>query len=802
MKRVFIAILALMAIMGSAEAKRMSDLKIYINPGHGGYDSDDRPILIHPFQASNDTLGYWESKSNLYKGLHMYHILDSLGAKAYLSRTKNTTNDDRNLSDISSEANNYGVDLFFSIHSNAGEDVNYPLILYREQVEGTPRYPGNVTLSKILWRNLHSNKMATWTRDTEYISGDLTFYKNMWQGGLGVLRNLYVVGLLSEGGMHEHRPEAHRLMNDDYCWLEAWHFVRTIMEYFETEDKFVTGNVAGIVYDDHNKREFVMPWKNHHAYGRDVNAPLNFATVELRDMSGNVVQRRTTDDMYNGVFVFRNVKPGNYKLYSVKDGYYAEEKDVTVTANEVTYQDMPLNLKRPGHLEITSYSPVMTNGEPVSCSSPIAFTFNYDVDHESLEKNIQITPALAGRWVYSDSYHKASYVPDIALERVTEYTITVPVSVKSADKYNPEPGLAEPLVFKFNTRDRSQIEVIGQYPTDGGTVHFAKPTIEFRFDNKIDAASMRNNFSITNSAGKAIGINSRLSKFNQLANGFGNAQMVLSEDLTPGEVYTVTVSGDLRDADKIPLVHKQEFTFTANDVTADASADAVVFDNVEDACNFAVNTERTSGTSTKPTATNTTQTVIAGLRSANFSYSFANFHDGVVEWDYTGEAVHFNSDDILSLYINGDLNNHELYAIMASGTNRKYIPICNLDFRGWKRFDLNLSDLEEDWCPFNFAGLRLVQTESPSTQKGSFQVDEMARVISNKAGIEDLVADGITVTAANGTIAVAGPDKAVSCRVYGTDGRLAATFNVGGQAKLPAGVYLLSISGKTVKVSL
>ena len=118
----------------------MKDLKIYINPGHGGYTGDDRPIQLYPFEH-NDTLGYWESKSNLYKGLHMYHILDSLGTKAYLSRIKNTQADDRSLSGISAEANKLGVDLFFSIHSNAGEDVNYPLMLYREQTEGTPRYP-------------------------------------------------------------------------------------------------------------------------------------------------------------------------------------------------------------------------------------------------------------------------------------------------------------------------------------------------------------------------------------------------------------------------------------------------------------------------------------------------------------------------------------------------------------------------------------------------------------------------------------------------------------------------------------
>ncbi len=194
----FFFFLGLILMCFPVQAKRMSDLKIYINPGHGGYDSDDRPIRLYPLPA--DSTNFWESKSNLYKGLHMYHILDSLGATPYLSRIKNTTADDRSLSGIAAEANALGVDLFFSIHSNAGEASNYPLMLYRENEIGTPRYPENVTLSSLLWQNLHSNKLPVWTRDEEYICGDLTFYQNMWQGGLGVLRTLYVVGLLSEGG--------------------------------------------------------------------------------------------------------------------------------------------------------------------------------------------------------------------------------------------------------------------------------------------------------------------------------------------------------------------------------------------------------------------------------------------------------------------------------------------------------------------------------------------------------------------------------------------------------------------------
>ncbi|MEE1207363.1 MAG: hypothetical protein UHP27_04240, partial [Muribaculaceae bacterium] len=61
-KRIAILLLGAVLAIGSMEAKKMSDLKIYINPGHGGYTSNDRPITLYPF-AQNDTAGYWESKS-------------------------------------------------------------------------------------------------------------------------------------------------------------------------------------------------------------------------------------------------------------------------------------------------------------------------------------------------------------------------------------------------------------------------------------------------------------------------------------------------------------------------------------------------------------------------------------------------------------------------------------------------------------------------------------------------------------------------------------------------------------------
>ncbi len=739
MKRLLFIVFAILACSAtSMYAKKMSDLKIYINPGHGGYTSDDRPIHLYPFEA-NDSAGYWESKSNLYKGLHMYHILDSLGATPYISRVKNTQADDRSLSGIAAEANSLGVDLFFSIHSNAGENVNYPLMLYREQTIGTPRYPENITLSEILGKNLYSNQLPVWT-DPLQIAGDLTFYDKMWQGGLGVLRTLYVVGLLSEGGMHEHRPEAYRLMNDDYWWLEAWHFCRAIMEYFDTEDRFVTGNVAGIIYDDHNLREMDMP-VTFHFFGRDKYAPINFCKIELLDADNNVVQTRTTDDMYNGVFVFRNVAPGNYTLRTTHDKYYTEEKQVTVTANEVTYQDMPLSMRREFPLQVLSYSPQVAEGEDVSCAVTLEFEFNSDIDTDAFEKALTITPELEGYFTYSNNNHHASFAPTKAFEANTTYNVTLASSACHPDSRYSHPGLEQDLTFSFTTRGRNRLELIDQFPAAGGDIHYVSPTLEFRFDNLIDYSGIYDQITITDSKGNAMGVAKRNCKFNQLSNDYGNAIFALSKDLTVGETYSVTLPATIRDREQLPMGEDHSFQFTAVDVTADAAASTII-DDFESSAPYEYSAEDSKGVAAAtPTCATSTSTKLFGRQSARFGYSFSDSRDGEIVWTYTGEQPPvFESSDRLEMYVYGDFNSHELSIGVTSGTDIKWLKVCDLHFLGWRRFEVSLDDLDPSFS-YLLAGFKLTQTQSLITQKGAFYIDNLARVASD--AITDIEADSV-----------------------------------------------------------
>jgi len=127
----YLIILAgLLLFINPAQGQDLSGVRILINPGHGGYDSDDRNVVIAPF-SSGDQNGFWESKSNLDKGHTLRNMLTSHNAEAMMSRTQNTTADDLPLSAIVQMANEYNADFMLSIHSNAGNGVaNHVLMLY------------------------------------------------------------------------------------------------------------------------------------------------------------------------------------------------------------------------------------------------------------------------------------------------------------------------------------------------------------------------------------------------------------------------------------------------------------------------------------------------------------------------------------------------------------------------------------------------------------------------------------------------------------------------------------------------
>ena len=355
-------------------------IKVYINPGHGAWCGNCRPMATINY-AAGDTLGFFESNTNLWKSFMLEEKLKGAGYSVKMSRyasgggsSDQTYN--KALSTICTEAENYGADYYISIHSNAGPEgeiggangkfANYPVILWR----GYTSKPGVTNSDKMAKACVTRLYEAFWAKPatpnggggpepTTYYSpsnprilGDLDFYNTTsTYGYLGALKH-NIPGYLSEGYFHTYSPARHRALSPEWCRQEGVRYFRGIQDYYGKSGESV-GYIMGYVRSKTEKfsHKYYIPYTG----SNDEYLPLNGAKIVLRNEANEVIKTNcynyvkrmlkdqdyyTTDHNYNGIFVFENLKPGKYTLYVHKTGYKDVVKEVTVTADKTIYPEI------------------------------------------------------------------------------------------------------------------------------------------------------------------------------------------------------------------------------------------------------------------------------------------------------------------------------------------------------------------------------------------------------------------------------------------------------------------------------
>ena len=350
------AAMALCVAVG-ASAQSQEEVRIYINPGHGSWGPNNRHMATighSPISSENpDTTDFFESNTNLRKGLELLERLHQYGVP--FDKTKNQTNSNSNrigaaldltqnlvmshvkvgpypyatvngvdpdsgndfnrtLSVIAAEVENNDFDLFISIHSNAnvdGDAINYLYFIYRTNY-GAPESQ-SVAVSQKCWDHRILDRHTQWSH-----------YDNLvGNGSVKIASGNYIVlahsvpGYLVEGYFHTYQPSRHRYMNFDMCRLEGIDYARGIADYFGWQ-KESTGDICGVVRDKHTKFSHSLYTPKAGTY--DVYKPINGATVTLKK-DGDVVATYTTDVNYNGIWAFRDLTPGDYTVEFSADGY-------------------------------------------------------------------------------------------------------------------------------------------------------------------------------------------------------------------------------------------------------------------------------------------------------------------------------------------------------------------------------------------------------------------------------------------------------------------------------------------------
>lgn len=249
MKRIFSL---LCAAIFSASALFASD--VYINPGHGDWSATDRPLATVR-HAVYDTLGFFESNTNLWKALYLRDQLEAAGLTVTMSRTDNGVGRNKDLDVIAAEAEACGATYFISIHSNANTEpglTNWPSFFYHSG-EGGVRGQ-----SDVMSQEANNAWLEIWTTDVNatdkleyctypsYITGDLRpddgYYGVLWTA---------VPGYMAEAYFHTYRPSRHRCLNPDRCCVEGYLYAKAIKSWF-SKPASTTGMIYGIVCDAEN----------------------------------------------------------------------------------------------------------------------------------------------------------------------------------------------------------------------------------------------------------------------------------------------------------------------------------------------------------------------------------------------------------------------------------------------------------------------------------------------------------------------------------------------------------------------
>ena len=373
MKRYLFSLIAILCVAASAFAAK----KIYVNPGHGSWNTANcRNMKTINYQTYGDTLGFWESNTNMWKCYALQEKLLAAGYEVKMSRTKSggtsqqsNSQYDKKLSVIAMESESWGSDYFISVHSNAASAddygnayVNYPSYFYRgtmSRPNHNPYVKNSDKMALAAWPLtflIHDNGMefySYWSMTNPGIYGDITQMGssstvNGYTGYFGVLKH-GDPGYLVEGYFHVYSPARHRAMNPDWCRQEGIRHYRGIQAWFggAAEKK---GYIMGYV---RTKKEF-----SHNYYkgkNNDKYLPINGAKVVLRNAKNEVIKTNcyhhvdrmlknqdyyTTDHQYNGVFVYENLEPGEYTMSVHASGYKDYTAKITVKADETSYTEI------------------------------------------------------------------------------------------------------------------------------------------------------------------------------------------------------------------------------------------------------------------------------------------------------------------------------------------------------------------------------------------------------------------------------------------------------------------------------
>ncbi|MEX2371547.1 MAG: Ig-like domain-containing protein [Bacteroidales bacterium] len=644
------------SINGYGQAPDFTGLKVMINPGHGGHDSDDRGMPN----------GFWESEGNLTKGLWLRDLLESRGCEVIMSRELNRTEDDLPLSTIAAMANDNNVDLFISIHSNGGNQVsNYPMTIFNGKSDD-PAIPEAKVWAQILWEQLITNEATFWTNTSPHFIGDLTLNPG-WTYGYGVLYPLEVPGIISEGSFHDYRPEMDRLLNLDYRRQEAWNMLLAMETYFNLPGTEDFGNISGII------RDSLLAKDNYSiANSPDKYMNVNGAVVELVE-TGDIYQ---VDLVNTGFYMFDSIPPGSYNLVFSATDYFNDTVQIEVIPHQFSFHNPWMKADKTMAPRVISTTP--HDGDTINCFDPVRITFNMNMDSLTVAQAFNISPNIPGSFSWDKDYLNVYFQPDIPFDTLTEYTVTL----NNTAEHQWGVAMDSAVSLSFITGDRNRYTLLASFPSI--SQQEVSPYLQFRliFDAPLNNTSLINSVEIIPKEGTTLGTKgATISSID----GTGHYYFSPSTDLQYNSTYTLKIHGSVMDEKNIPLVDSVEIPFT----TMEEPVNLVIIDEFDQNNGWIIDFDSSTGIDGSSFLYRWTKTMRSGESSTLLRYNFLDPVAACVIKPASESVGLIENSNMIGIWIWGDLSYNR---IDAGFNNQSVAELCTIDFAGWNYCTVSLPE--------------------------------------------------------------------------------------------------------------
>ena len=484
--------------VSAAEVEGWGEFKLYLDPGHAG-------------RENQGLWGYSEAEKTLRVALNIRDMLLTYTdmPEECIKLCRSTDADQISLEERSDEANAWGADFFYSIHSDASASVNTIVTLFGGWkkdgvcVEKTPN--GGKAYGEFLEPNL-KGVMRVGSRGNRYdrefyMSGQDT-HENQYPY-LSVNRRTNMASLLSEGGYHTLAEQQQRNLNDDYKRIEAFAAFQSILQYrglARPAQTFMTGMVTN----------------------SENNQPINGATITVgdkvytTDTYESLFNRYTKNPnlIHNGFYMFEGLEAGStVEVKFEAPGFESKTENVTIkgggdqSADYITFLDVALVNAAPAKIDAISIADLSS----VSPIYPLTITFSRNMDRQSVEQAFSINNDGKVELSWTNDY--TLNVDLKQLDALWQYTITIDGSVaknsQTGQLLDGDGDGAEggdyTLTFTMAEPDVTAPEAVATYPAaEGEAVYTKRPPITVEFDEILDWNEDRDSgcFTVKDSQGK------------------------------------------------------------------------------------------------------------------------------------------------------------------------------------------------------------------------------------------------------------------------------------------------------------